>query len=361
VELSRTVIETGPAPDAGAGARWAADAALAAARAARGDGVVLAAPAEISASGFGPDAYTCRLAGDHPAPWDGPVVVRVHPPGRGGQALARELAWHRFCAAGGVAVPDVLGVEDGEAREVAAPDGPATLVMARGPAQSLIERMGENFTHIPQLIALMGEVQARLHGLPTAGAPPDAGLGPLDDLAARVAAAPDGGDTLAAALGWLTAHDRPGARRVVCHGDFQPSAVRLAGDDLAGAVVVNWSAARLAEPECDVALTQLMFWSAPYLAPGRAQRAMLKSVRDMLVDGYRSAYEAHAGLDETRMRWWAAFHALAWSVRLTAAGSGGGPGGSAAIPDPWDPVALVEHPDGYRKDLARRLAELTGS
>jgi hypothetical protein len=99
-----------------------------------------------------------------------------------------------------------------------------------------------------------------------------------------------------------------------------------------------------------------MFWSAPYLAEGIGQRKMLKTVRDMITDGYRSAYESSPGsgpLDDRRLRYWGAFHALAWSVRLAAAEAAGGPA------DPWDPVALVQHVGSYRKDLGRRFARLT--
>jgi hypothetical protein len=121
--------------------------------------------------------------------------------------------------------------------------------------------------------------------------------------------------------------------------------------DLGGAVVTNWSSARLAEREYDVALTILMFWSAPYLAPGRGQRKMLKTVREMLIEGYRAAYERHAHLDGERLRYWGAFHALAWQARLATP--------PPDRPDPWDPAALVTFPDAYRRDLARRVARLT--
>ena len=144
----------------------------------------------------------------------------------------------------------------------------------------------------------------------------------------------------------------------MCHGDLQPAAMRLDGDDTATAMLVNWSAALVADAEYDLALTLLMFWSAPYLAEGMGQRKMLKTVRDMITDGYLAAYRATDGsapLDEDRLRYWGAFHALRWSVALAAAERAGGPA------DVWDPVGLVQHQASYRKDLARRFARLTRS
>jgi aminoglycoside phosphotransferase (APT) family kinase protein len=208
---------------------------------------------------------------------------------------------------------------------------------------------------IPQLLRAMAEAHARLHRLPVAGAPPDTGEGPLAVLDAALAAA-GLAEGFAAERAWLDAHDRPRGRPVVCHGDLQPAAMRIEGDDTSTAMLVNWSAALVAEPEYDVALTLLMFWSVPYLAEGMGQRKMLKTVRDVIIDGYRAAYEGADGavpLDHDRLAYWGAFHALRWSVRLAAADRRGGPA------DPWDPVSLVQHVGSYRKDLARRIARLT--
>ena len=162
----------------------------------------------------------------------------------------------------------------------------------------------------------------------------------------------------AAERAWLHRQARPSGPATVCHGDLQPAAVRLDGDDATTAMLVNWSAALVADAEYDLALTLLMLWSAPYLAEGMGQRKMLKTVRDMITDGYRAAYEGTEGaapLDEDRLRYWGAFHALRWSVALAAAERADGP------LDPGDPVGLVHHRASYRKDLARRFARLTRS
>jgi Ser/Thr protein kinase RdoA (MazF antagonist) len=342
MELTGEVTAEAEAADA-AGA-----AVLAAARLALGPDAALAGPPRLLAGGFGRGAWEADLAGDPGAPWDAPVVVRA---GVTAAAAEREAAWHAACAGHGVPVPTVLAVVGGE-------DGTAAVVTTRGPATSLVEVLGENPLMIPDILRSMAAVHAGLRVVPVAAAPegtPSADVDPplaaLDAaLAATGLTAQFGGERA-----WLDAHAPPPGPAAVCHGDFQPAVVRLDRGDLAGATIVDWSSARLAVPEYDLALTALMFWSVPYLAEGIAQRKMLKTVRDMIADGYRTAYETAAGgsLDDDRLAYWGAFHALAWAVRLAAAEAAGGPA------DPWDPVGLVRHPAAYRKDLGRRLARLT--
>lgn len=335
----------------GADVQVAAEAVLGCARAALGDGVALAGPPEPVVSGYGSGVYGCRLTGGppSPSPWSDLVLVRVG----ASRPVGRERAWHAFCTERGFPVPEVLGLLDGDVV-----DGEqAALVIARGPSFSLMESLGQNPMAIPTLLRAMAELHARLHRVPTDGAPSPAEPGgrPLAELDGRLGSTRLG-ERFASERSWLDAHAPAPSAPVVCHGDVQPASMRLDADDPGSAQLVNWSRACLAEPEYDVALTLLMFWSAPYLAEGIGQRKMLKTVRDMITDGYLAAYEAAPGtrpLDGDRLRYWGAFHALAWSVRLAAAGAAGGP------VDVWDPVALVQHVDSYRKDLARRFSRLT--
>lgn len=313
--------------------------------------VALAGPPEPVTAGYGRHAYACRLAGGLVPPWPTAVIARVAP----AADVRRERDWHELCATHACPVPPVLGLAGTDDPEG---DGPAAIVLDPGPRQSLLERLGERPIAIPDLLRAMAGLHARVHGVPVAGAPrsPDAdgAAGPLAalDRALRAAGL---ADRFAAERAWLGAHvPEPGAP-VVCHGDLQPASVRLDGGDPASAQVVNWSRARVADAEYDLALTLLVFWSVPYLAESMGQRKLLKTVRDMLTDGYQTAYEAARGvaLDEGRLRYWGAYHAVDWSVRLATAEAAGGPA------DPWDPVALVHHPGPYRRDLARRVARLT--
>jgi len=333
-----------------AGSEVAATALGRAACDAVGREVAVAAAPEVIPGSFGRGAYACRLEAGAPPPWDAPLIVRVTSAAAG----AREAAWHGFLADRGYPVPPVLAVVDAAGTDGA--HGVATLVLARGPELSLMESLGQNPIAIPQLLRSMAEAHARLHQVPVEGAPPvAAGESPPAALDAALDVAGLAAE-LAAERAWLDANAPPAGRPVVCHGDLQPAAVRLDGDDAATAMLVNWSAALVADAEYDVALTLLMFWSAPYLAEGMGQRKMLKTVRDMITDGYRAAYEGADGsgpLDEDRLRYWGAFHALRWSVALAAAERQGGPA------DAWDPVGLVQHAASYRKDLGRRFTRLT--
>lgn len=323
----------------------AADAVLDAARRALGVEVALAGVPQPAMAGFGPGAWLCRLTGDLPAPWDAPVLVRLAPTA----AVRRERAWHGHCLAHGGPVPPVLGVVEGDGDSA-----PGAIVLARGPALSLMEALGESPLHTPQLLRGMAEMHARVHGLPVDGAPPAQAASRLDTLDAALATA-GLGERFAPEREWLGTHRPPPSRLVVCHGDVQPASLRLDLDDPGSGRFVNWSQARVGDAADDLALTLLMFWSAPYLAEGIGQRKMLKTVRDMITDGYRAAYEEAPGaapVPDENLRYWGAFHALAWSVRLATAEVAGGPA------DGWDPVGLVQHVASYRKDLARRFARL---
>jgi hypothetical protein len=335
------------------GSETAASAVLSAARAALGRDVELVGRPQVSVRD-GPGAYTCALdwgasdATEPSAPWDGPLVVRIladpASAATGGAAIAREVAWHALVTANGFGVPAVLS-------HVAEEPGPA-VVTAGAPERSLLECVEHDRVRAPRFVTLMGDLHARLHALPVDGAPEGASPGPLDDLAALLAASGIADGHFAAELEMLRPHESGGGPPVVCHGGFQLSSVRLDPADPAGALVANWSAARLAEREYDVAQTLLTFWSLPYLAAGRARRRALRQVRDALIASYRSAYESRAPLDPDRMRYWEAFHALAWSARMAA-------DDGAPAPDPWDPTAVISFRESYRKDLTRRFVGLT--
>ena len=346
-----------------AGPEAAAAAVLDAARTELGDDVTLVRPPAVSVRD-GRYAYTCRLTGAGreaagaalPPPWDAPVVVRVLPRGRtGAAAVAREVAWHALGAAHGIGVPTVLACRPHtglpERCDLPEPPPPA-VVLARGPERSLIECMGAGFTARPGLVALMGELHARMHEVPLDAAPEAPDAGPLEELADQLVASGMRGGQFAAELDGLRAGERgrgPGAE-VVCHGGYQPAVVRLDPEDAASAVVANWSGARLGEREYDVAATILLLWSVPYMATGRGRRRALTGLRDALIDRYRSGYEALAPLDDERLRFWGAFHALSWAARMAAA--------DGAPADPWDPTRLVTFRDSYRKDLTRRFTRL---
>ena len=177
----------------------------------------------------------------------------------------------------------------------------------------------------------MAEAHAALHRVPTEGAPSGGAPDPLAALDETLADAGIASD-FAAERAWLDAEAPAPGPTVVCHGDLQPAAMRLEGDDPSTALLVNWSSALVAEAEYDVALTNLMFWSVPYLADGMGQRKMLKTVREVIIDGYRAAYEGADGtapLEPDRLR---------LLGRVPRAALVGGDGGGRAAGRPRRPV-----------------------
>ena len=237
-----------------------------------------------------------------PARGTGRVVVRVARPAAAGReaCLARLPRRARLRRAGGA-----------RPRRRCAGDRTA-LVLAQGPSLSLMESARRQPDRHPAAAAVDGRGarraapggRRRRPGRRPRGHAP---LAALDAVARR--ARPACAD-FGAERAWLARQrSRPGGAAIVCHGDLQPASMRLDGDDTSTAMLVNWSAARVADAEYDVALTLLMFWSAPYLAEGMGQRKMLKTVRDMITDGYRRRLRGRRRLGAARrgrLRYWGA-------------------------------------------------------
>ena len=279
-----------------ADAEVAADAARRVAAQALGHDVELAGPAEPLVGSHGRGAFACRLAGDAPGPW-GPAG---RGPRRDTAAAGRERGWHDFLAGRGHPVPAALG-------SVPVAGDRTALVLEQGPSLTLMEALGVT-TRSPSrsCCGRWPRRTPRSTGWPSTAPraatprprrwPSSTGRSPIPRR--PPASGPTG-------PGWPTTLP-PRPPPVVCHGDLQPASMRLEGDDTSTATLMNWSHARVGDAEDDVALTLLMFWSAPYLAEGIGQRKMLKTVRDMITDGYRSAYEGADGmapLDEARLRY----------------------------------------------------------
>lgn len=299
---------------------------------------------ELAPGEWGGRAYACTLTTGDPV-WDQPLIARAAGPGDAlhGAAAGGEAAWHAHLASHGVAVPPIVAVSEG--------DGLAATVMQRTHEHSLIEVISANPTDAAALLARAGEVHVAIHAVPTEGAP--AGLGPSDVVAAS--AEPAQRFDLAAEHSWLAEHRPPSSvDPVVCHGNLQPSQLRLDPAEPEHAVVTTWTQVTVDARERDVAQTSLALWSIPYVAKRRSERMMLKMFRDTLVANYRDGYAAEAGvdLDAALLAWWRAAHVLDWSIRLARSQQ-------AAEPDPWDPVHLVAKPQSFAKDLRGHFWELT--
>jgi aminoglycoside/choline kinase family phosphotransferase len=306
-----------------------------------GHPVEIEGPTEVQAGGYGHGTFRTVLA-EAPPGWSASVVARVHVGDDPAAGVDAEVAWQEFVGGAGIGVVPVLATDRDSGVVVTGP----------GPAMSLLECIADRPTDVQPLLALLGETQARLHEVSTEGAP----VTPLADAALDAELEMIGASgKLGREADWLAAN-RPAAavESVVVHGDFQPAHLRLDSADAAGRdepVVTNWVDAALRPAEWDVALTVLTLWSAPYLAPGRTQRMMLKMARDFLIDTYFGAYTGARSVDEDMLRWYEALQAARFSARLAA---------GAVRDDPWDVVGLVPTRSDYGKDLGKRFWDLAG-
>jgi hypothetical protein len=319
----------------------AATVVAAAAGAALGRAVSLAAAPRRLSLGFGEGAFACRLADVLEPLWSGSLVVRLGSP----DELDAEFAWHRWAEGRGFPTPRALAYWPGP---------PAGLVLADPGLEPSIDRMASDFAAIPTIIGSLGRLQARLHNEPSSAAP-----GPLldwpaalDRLDARLAAAgPVARERdLTRQRAWLGAHDPGPITPVPCHGAFSPLNVHLDRTDASAALVAAWGEAVLSDREYDLASSHLALWSSPYVAPDRSHRRLLKMARAAVIAGYDTGYRATgADADDTRLASWGAYHACAFSVTTAL----------APIPEAeengWKPADLVKVRAGYRRDLAKRF------
>lgn len=282
------------------------------------------------------DAF--RLSGA-PAGLDGPLVLRRILPLKEPAQVHREAIVHAALAAQGFPVPRVLHADSSSE-----PLGAPYLVMERLPGAILLQeitRPAELVAHptrIPRLVhqalarvpRLLGGLQAQLHQLdpdPVRRGYSDAGFsleeisyaGKLERLEARIRKHALGG--LERGLEWLRAQRPPGAREVICHGDFVFTNVCVDGDRVAG--VIDWSNVALAESAYDVAATLARLKSnVPGLPPVLA--GITRLVQGRLERLYLSHYRRTGSADPDRVRYYEAYwilHELVWSGERLRSGA----------------------------------------
>jgi aminoglycoside phosphotransferase (APT) family kinase protein len=140
----------------------------------------------------------------------------------------------------------------------------------------------------------------------------------------------------------------PVDRRVVCHGDLHP--FNILNND--GALtVLDWTAARVADPAYDVAFTALLLANPPLSAPAALQPIISKAGR-VLSRRFIRAYRAMTGgigPDDTSLEWHTKLHATRILLDITE----------------WRTAGVLEHHRGHpwlamenvvRRALDRRTA-----
>jgi aminoglycoside phosphotransferase (APT) family kinase protein len=280
-----------------------------------GDAAYAEAPEEL-VGGYDTSIFAFRVSGAA-APWDGPLIARLFRP-ESPSAPRVETAIQNAVADMGYPCPRVL-LDGGEGGTIA---GRPFMVMERVAGKPMIRYIAPPGRMTLRASPTLAEAQARLHALDAAafrGRLVDVGLTDaelqgltfdgefalIEDEHARL-----GIDALEPAMAWLRAH-RPAPRaEVVCHGDFHPLNVMMDADGSYN--VIDWTLARFAEPEYDIARTIILWRRAPIdrTVVSGPLRLLIGAGRRTFLWRYMRVYGRLRRVDRERLRYYEAFAAM---------------------------------------------------
>jgi aminoglycoside phosphotransferase (APT) family kinase protein len=259
--------------------------------------------------GFWATLYAFELA-DPPKGLDGPLVLRLMPDA---ERARREIAFHAAIARAGFIVPEIRlsGAADGEL-------GSAFIVMTRAPGGSMLTGLGvrEKLVMLARMPRVLADTMLALHAIDAdrvrravveAGCA-EASIGlasAVDDVLGTATRL--GIPTLRAALDWLRERQPDAARAVVCHGDVHPDNLIVSRGRVTA--VVDWTNARLAEREFDVACTAQLIAQWPIPVP-QVTRPLFMRIGRFFAGRFTAAYRRGASVDPERLRWYDALHGL---------------------------------------------------
>lgn len=154
-----------------------------------------------------------------------------------------------------------------------------------------------------------------------------------------------GRDDVEAALDALRRRMPDTGTVALCHGDLHPFNVLDGGGQL---VLLDWTAAAVADPAFDVAFTELLLANPPLVLPGPLAglgRRLGRLVARRFVDAYR---RSNPGASLAALDWFRALHGARVLIDVTGMRAAHGPGAGG---HPWALVA---------PGAARALASATG-
>jgi len=287
------------------------------ARSGRGDLAFAQRPVALG-GGFWAELFAFELR-DPPRGFRGELVLRRMPDA---ERARRETAVQTAVAELGFPTPRVRacgGLGEPLARAFSIMDRVAgtTLHETRG--------AGARVRRIAALGGLLGEVQSRLHALSAASVVArllrrgtDPAALSLDALLADVAHLVRGGSSgeLAGALDWLANRQPSGGGRVLCHGDIHPDNVMVTADGTW--TLLDWTNARLAHPELDVAWSSELLELRPLRTP-RGTGALAGILLREIARRARAAYRGPFPLDRARLDWYRALYRVQLLARVEAA------------------------------------------
>lgn len=273
--------------------------------------------------GFWAEIHAFELE-DPPRGLEGELVLRLMPDAA---RAKRESAVHAVVSEAGYATPRIRAAGDASGGFAS---GRAFIVMDRIAGGSIAGGLPlrERIAALPRVPSLLASALVELHALPApmlrerlaARGLPAETIGVealLAELERSIAAL--GAADLAHALDGLHKVRRREADTVLCHGDMHAFNLILRGGRVAA--VIDWTNARLAEPEFDVAYAALLLDQLPIDVPALVRPLVARA-------GHRAArrlvgeYRTRRALDGDKLAWYDALHALAGLVRVRLAGSG---------------------------------------
>jgi len=299
--------------------------------------------------GYDTDIFAFRLTSGAPPPFSEPLILRLlgaeHTPTR----VLREQAVQNALVTLGYPAPRVLAASADPAAL-----GGAFLVMERMPGRPLLEARKWN------IATVLVETQLRLHDLDgealrravrsQTGSDMLSFGNVLAELSRRVADRPLEG--LAPAMRWLHEHRPPDpSRPVICHGDFHPQNILMAGGAVTG--VLDWPNAVLGDPAYDVAATLVILSCTPIemaTAPN-ALRWLARVARPVLVARYLSGYQRHRRLEVATLAYYEAASCMRGLARVAEARLS-----SAELSRGLNPLDA----SSFGERLAARFAEIAG-
>ncbi|HZB42723.1 MAG TPA: phosphotransferase family protein [Ilumatobacter sp.] len=232
------------------------------------------------------------------------LILRRDPPGRPSEPGAMDLEARllRACRAAGLAVPDLVAVDDGTLL------GTPGIVMSRVAGETLARRIqrDQQFAGARTVLARQcGEFVAGLQRIPIDEVPGLPDLDALDHYRQRWRELNGVSPTFELALRWLDQHRPAAGHPVIVHGDFRLGNFVVADDGLAA--VLDWELAHVGDPLEDLAWLCIKAWRfrarLPVGGVGRFEE---------LVGGYQA--EGGQVVEPDAFRWWLVFNSLKWGV-----------------------------------------------
>ena len=308
-------------------------------------GLVYLEPPTPLGRGLDTRIYSFHLNAEGLGPqWSAPLVLRLYTSEDQAEKAQKEADVQAFAAAEGYPAVEPLLVD----RKAAGFELPI-MVMPRMDGRPMLDVVTSSPLAVGRLLQQMADLQVALHNLPTANCSLERGT-PLVERKLLELRADHTGDTdQARALEWLEQHKAivKVEEVVLCHGDFHPLNILI--DESGAATVLDWSDASLGDRHFDVARSLLIFWIAPIVAESTLERVALRAARGYLQWQYLRSYRGLHPIDDDRLAYWKALHALgAWQL-------------VTRVQDPRGDLAEVAREDAVARlpdDLAHQLQRL---